>query len=240
MRVYADLTTGTQSVLIWGGQIERGSSASSYHPNDGATRAGLLTLWPDQSGNGNDAVQETQAYMALIAANQLDGWAVADHDDIDDAVTFIETAQAVDPSGPFGVFFVLRTHDAGDAHESISMANFGGNTYIDMRAGGGIRIVTVGDIVTLSTAGHFVPDTNYYIAVLRAANGDMHTYKNGVEITAAGTPNCGGDYGVATPFRRGPAMVDGYEFMFVDRVVTSGELAKVDAYMSLKYPSLGI
>jgi hypothetical protein len=234
--IIVDYDTGTQAIDIWHPQCEFGTSASAYKKND-AVPGGLVSLWPDRSGNGNDATQASQTLMPFVEADALDGYSVADHDDVDDNLQF---DSQIDLTGAFAMFAVLRTHSAGDAHESMCFAAMGGNVYMDFRAGGGFRIVNPTENTTLAAAGSFGPATNYYLTVTRDASGNMKTYKNGVDVTAAGTPNNAGPFGMDGPWRRASAMVDGYELILVNREVTGDEISKVDAAMSIKYPTLGI
>jgi hypothetical protein len=108
-----ELSPSTQSVYFWHPQVESGSAVSPYRPN-AATSGGLLASWPDQSGNGNDFTQGTQAAMPIVETNALDGFPGARMDGVDDKL-ILASYTAAQPLHVFTVH-LLDTGDNGPHH----------------------------------------------------------------------------------------------------------------------------
>jgi hypothetical protein len=236
-RVYIDSDLGTQPLLLWHPQLESGIAASPYTANV-ATAGGIIASWPDQSGNGNDSTQSTQAQMSLVIMDLLDGYPGALWDNVDDV---LELTSQLSMSGAFTVWAVFSYNKGGTAGVVTSSTN----EYLQLQSVGKIHVRDSGVGFVAASTDTFAVDTMQLSRVTRDGSDNLYAEKNGVDVTAGGSPSLSAT--ITSDFIGGTDAAGAYSLQgsLVELAVTNtapsvGEGASMNNYFATKYPSLGI
>jgi hypothetical protein len=229
-----DLDEQNQAVLFYGAQLESGIASSPYRAN-AATAGGLVASWADQSGNGYDITEATQAEMPLVLANSLDGYAGAVFDGVDDLLQELTGSLAY--SQPFAFYLLL---DISTIPPSAFPAKF-----MDWPTGVDSAVISFSTGKWAVNAGSWVYEeaaTTGPVVIEGIFNGASSKLSQnfGTQATVnPGSAACSGNLIV------GPVNVGGDETILYEAIVTNTapsavERAKLAAYFAFKYPSLGI
>jgi hypothetical protein len=221
-------------IFVWHPQLESGIAASPYRAN-AATAGGLLASWADQSGNGYDVTEATQAEMPLIRANSLDGYPGAVFDGVDDLLQELTGSLAY--SQPFAFYLLL---DISTIPPSAFPAKF-----MDWPTGVDSAVISFSTGKWAVNAGSWVYEeaaTTGPVVIEGIFNGASSKLSQnfGTQATVnPGSAACSGNLIV------GPVNVGGDETILYEAIVTNTapsavERAKLAAYFAFKYPSLGI
>lgn len=236
IRLYPDITTGTEEVYICFMQHEVGTTPTAYKVT-GATAAGLVSTWADQSSNGNDATQATQANMPLVQASVLDGRSGALFDSVDDALSL---DSAIDLStGALDVFIVFKKASGSSTDAFMGSAT---NEYLGVSSVWAVQAVIGGAGTNISASSAISGNTPTLVRIARDGSSNLIAEKNGTDITS-GSPSNNGSLQINTI---GAALTglqwDGHllEIIICGAKLTADQLAKVEAFLSSRYPTLGI
>lgn len=225
-----------QDFYLYHPQLEAGTSASAYVEN-GATAGGLVATWADQSTNGNDATQGTQASMPLVEAEVLDGWSGALFDGVDDDLGL---DSAIDFSGAMEYWAVVQRPTSAAATVFIG----GGSAQDYIYTDGSNRIIFKTDQGALVISGNdvFSDDTPFLLRVRRDVSHNLVCEINGTGVTS-GVANKDGTFSAAFIGGTGVGLPwDGHilEAILMGEILTYAEHRNLLLYIDDKYPSLGV
>jgi len=228
------------TLLVKNHQFEVATAATSYVAN-GATAGGIVALWPDSSGNGNDATQGTQASMPVVVADKLDGFSGVFFEGVDD---FLTLDSLITMPGPFELWAVLEK----ETYTLNNVAIVGGpdvsnrgllvNTAqtVNMEAGGDSDSVTLGGSNPLGT-------DPILLRIQRDASDNLTAEFNGVDVTFS-TPNNVNDFlfRYLGAYNAGISEVEVilHEVVLVPSALVADDRTNMLGHFAGRYPTLGI
>jgi hypothetical protein len=200
---------------------------------DGADGS-AVSLWGDQSGAGNDAVQTTASAQPQLVADGRHGNPVVRFDGSTD---WLSTAGPVSSSRQYTVFAMstLGTAASGPFYNGNSAAD-GYGLY---RGNGGLYGLVHGGVQFLNYGP--VQETGFQLdEAVRGEAGTVSYYVNGEQsgsaIAAAPNPASGASYvGAVNPFTGGFFGGDLAEVLVYDRGLSDAERQQVEDYLQQKY-----
>jgi hypothetical protein len=238
-----DIDDQDQSVLFYGAQLESGSASSPYRAN-AATAGGLIASWPDQSGNGYNAIQATQAKMFLVVANALDGYAAAMSDGVDDYLRVLTGATTV----PWTFYFVVYPDETAcsDSNRMYYTGTPTDGSYLRWDKAADKYVAWVPPPTVDSDVDSVEGDSWTAFKMTGVADrvklkdlitGDEHESMG----TLVGNPLKNGVYIGSSTGGSGAFFAGMYiEWIVVDEEVSATDDARMMNYLANKYPSLGI
>lgn len=228
--LYPDYQTGTESILVWHPQLERGTSPTTYRENLGVAY-GIVSSWPDASPNGRDVVQATGSQQMLVQADVLDGYAGAYNDGIDDILIGAGFAM----TQPCNCYYVMS--ETTTASYGIF---FGSGTLMYLNSATS-TLIRAGTNLTLSarTAGeHPRLFRGYFNGGISKAEMWNHD-GSGSYVFAAGNAGLDNPSDTRVSGHAGgrPEMWT-HEALLCDATLPAGPIALIENYFKTKYPSL--
>lgn len=145
----------------------------------GGVSSGSLALWPDISGNGNDATQATMASQPTVFANQINGLPGVVFDGVDDLMAFLQVS---------GLTVFIVANKSSNIHNSVvlsSTTNAGKYLSLpDQASGQGSDYGADGGSAVYGPLG----DSNEFRIVSCVETGSAFTiYRNGVSGSPSAT-----------------------------------------------------
>ena len=238
LAIFPDSDSGTEAILVQWPQLESGTAATTYVANT-TTAGGIIASWADQSGNGNDATEATQAEMPLVLADALDGYAGAVFDGVDDLLTL---GTAITTTSGLEVWFVLQPSDLS-AQVTILNGSSVADRFLWQQDDGGMDVRIDASAIPVSTAGAVVVDTPALIRMKQDGSGNLTCEVNGVDVTS-GSPSSTDDVSIehlasaaGTSQWWNGCMIEG---AVVDGVLSANNATELLSYFAAKFPTLGI
>jgi len=216
------LPTSISDLSIWLKNAENVSGAS----------------WRDASGNNNHIAQSSSGNQASESGGGLDF--EGDNDDHYDLTEAIDMGDSL----PWAIFVVL-TMESFDSPNTIASNNSDANMFFEIQNTDQIRYRQTGTTSALKfpSTSPFQLSSQMLITVTKDAEKNLVVYKNGSVLTQESSTNNPANDGELT-FNQfggrssGPDRdMDGivYEFLMYEKVLTAGEIASVNTYLTDKF-----
>lgn len=190
-----------------------------------------IDVWPDMSGNVNDAWQDTVSFQPTLQSVNFAGktFRVARFDSVDDGMY---TPLNLPAENPFSIFAMWRPSVVVGSTNAIISS--GSSDWSMGTATGGVLCY-----FTDWTAGGAVTTTDFYLFEVRIVPGEQPyaIYLNGVQCVISGSGSFAPEqvtFG-ASGYNGYPAACDCAEIMIYDRFLSAEEADDVRAYFQDQY-----
>ena len=194
--------------------------------------------WDDSSGNSNHVTQSTSGSQASVSGGGLDF--EGDNDDHYDLASAINMGADL----PWAAFIVL-TMESFDSPNTIASNNSDATMFFEVQNTDQIRYRQTGATSALKfpSTSPFQLSSQMLLTITKDADKNLVVYKNGSALTQESSTNNPANDGDLT-FNQfggrssGPDRdMDGiiYEFLIYEKVLTSGEVASVNTYLTDKF-----
>ena len=195
-----------------------------------------VSIWEDQSGNDNHAVQGTPSFQPIYVTNELNGYPVVRFNGDEKYLCHSSI-----PTNDYTAFYVLKLSESGINKlyyyhaGSVGAGDLGFFAECKNQAEGWGSVGNVSTSVTVRTSELYPTPLDWRIQIHQPEA----LYKDGVEVVyarddnvyAGGLTDIGSRSDHATLFFVG----DIAEILVYDRILTVSERKKVEAYLNAKY-----
>jgi hypothetical protein len=196
-----------------------------------------ISNWPDASGNGNDATQDTVSMQPTMDLANWGGktFPVVRFDTVDDGM---ETPLVLETTNPFSIFALWRPSVLGDFSTAlVSSASLDWSMGTDS----GSMLC----YFTYWTAGASANTDDFFLFEVRIAPGEQPTsiYLNGIQaVLISGGGSSGPDLVTlgASGVNAYPAACDCAEIIFYDRFISDTQAQAIRDYFQAKYNYLNL